>query len=93
MRKCKTMPYVMAVPKMFKDSNHLVLNFIAKVKVAARLCDFNTEGKDVDFTDIMDLVAKSSNMELQEDLLNKNDLMTMEAEKTVGPRRAPRSDD
>ena len=39
-RQCNTMSYIMAVLNMSQDSDQAVLNYIAKLRVAARQCNF-----------------------------------------------------
>ena len=84
-----TMASIMAVLGMSQDSDQAVLNYIAKLKAAARQCDFHVKcscgcGKDISFTDkiiLYKLVAGVSDMRLQEELLEKTDLTLEEAEK------------
>jgi hypothetical protein len=86
-RQHNAMAAVMSVLKMGQDSDQPVLNFIAQLKAAARLCEFTTKcvcGEDTDFTDnlvLYKLVAGVSDMELQEELLKKTYLTLAEAEK------------
>jgi hypothetical protein len=84
-RQRNSMAAVMSVLRMTQDSDQLILNFIAQLKAAARLCDFKTKcecGKDVDFTDILvlyKLLAGMFDIELQEEILIKSDLTLTEA--------------
>ena len=86
-RQRNSMANVMSVLRMTQDSDQAVLNVIAQLKAAARLCDFKTKcecGKEVDFADILvlyKLVAGVSDMELQEEMMIKPDLTLAEAEK------------
>jgi hypothetical protein len=95
-RQRNTMAAVMSFLKMTQDSDQAILNFIAQLKAAARLCDFKTKcecGNDVDFTDILVLykiVAGVSDMELQEDLLTKADLTLTKAEKMAVAKESAR---
>ena len=84
-----TMATVMQVLRMYQyqDSDQAVLNFIAQLKAAARLCQFTAQcecSKAVEFTDMIvlyKLVAGIVDEELQKELLTKADLTLAEAEK------------
>ena len=86
-RQRNTMASIMAVLGMSQDSDQAVLNYIAKLKAAARQCDFHVECgcvKDISFTDkiiLYKLVAGVTDMKLQEKLLTKTDLTLEEDEK------------
>ena len=76
----------MAVLNMSQDSNQAVLNYISQLKAVSRHCNFKVKcecGKDADFTDsiiLYKLVAGVSDLELQEELLIKSDLILTSAE-------------
>ena len=84
-----TMATVMQVLRMYQyqDSDQAVLNFIAQLKAAARLCQFTAQcecSKAVEFTDMIvlyKLVAGIVDEELQKELLTKADRTLAEAEK------------
>merc|ERR1719508_504742 len=82
-----TMATVMQVLRMYQDSDQAVLNFIAQLKAAARLCQFTAQcecSKVVEFTDMImlyKLVAGIVDEELQKELLTKADRTLAEAEK------------
>ena len=75
-----TMASVMELMKLSQDTGHPVLNFIAKIKSAARQCKFKVRCKCdrvVDFTDnttLYKLVTGVNDLKLQEDLLKVEDL-------------------
>ena len=93
-RQRNTMASIMAVLGMSQDSDQAVLNYIAKLKAAARHCDFQLKcscGKDNSFTDkiiLYKLVAGVCDMELQEELLTKSNLTLVEAEKLAVAKEA-----
>ena len=72
---------------MNQDSDQAVLNFIARLRTAARQCNLTAKwacGKNDDFTDLIvlyKLVAGVSDMELQEEFLTEADLTLESAEK------------
>ena len=82
---------------MYQASDQAILNFIAQLKAAARLCNFRAKcecKKEVDSTDTLvlyKLVAGVADDELQKDLLNKADITLAEAEKMPLPQRVPSS--
>ena len=86
-REKNTMACIMSFLGMSQDSDQSVLNYIAKLKAAARHSDFHVKcgcGKDISFTDKMilyKLVYGVSDKKLQMELLTKTDLTLEVAEK------------
>ena len=86
-RKKNKLVIVMEMLSLKQESDESILNFISRLKAKARQCSLQTKcscGESVDYTDqitLYMLVAGMTDLEIQEELLTKDNLTLADAEK------------